>query len=397
MILPPRVRGSSIASDTPFAYDFAAIVRQRGTQLFAYSREGRLLAKGVAGQDDENVLSAAMDELTKGRSWYERLVIAAHLKLTKFPTIEQDYTIIDCQGVLERSSPQNDEFITIRNCNNVIWRGGEIFEPYALNSPSLGLFYAVSVYNLSISNVYLHDGVNANMYIRNCDAYFIYECIAKSMMLASGASDDTGSIVTKGGWGVIHATLSGGAVTDRGIYTEGQTIIAECNVYGMQEGDGILLSSQKGMVVNSIIHDNYYTGIVADANENIIIGNRLYGNGIGISSMVNPNAKSVVIGNDFSGQPSPISGSVVGVVRNNIGYVSENGGKAVFNGDGTTTQFAIAHGLSKAPEHVVVTPGSADAMGDYYATTDSSSIYVNYAAAPPAGTNNVVLFWYAEV
>ena len=399
MNLPPRVRGTSIASDTPFAYDFAAIVRQRGMQLFAYSREGKLLAKGVAGQDDANVLSAAMDELTKGRSWYERLVIAAHLKLTKFPAIEQDYTIIDCQGVLERSSPQNDEFITIRNCNNVIWRGGEIFEPYAVNSPSLGLMYVNNVNGIVISDVYAHDGNNANIYLRNSNNIIIRSCRADASALASGASDDTGGIVVKSGDAIIEGCLVSGGTSQRGILAGGNAVIASCHVRGLAESDGVHLVGTSGTILGCVIRNNGYNGVVVDANQNIVLSNRITANTLGgVVSGTNTSAVSLIAFNDFTGQASPVqiaTGSAI--VRHNRGYRTENGGKATFSGDGTATQFAIAHGLAKAPGHVVVTPGSADALGDYYITADSSNIYVNYAAAPPAGTNNVVLFWHAEV
>ena len=74
-----------------------------------------------------------------------------------------------------------------------------------------------------------------------------------------------------------------------------------------------------------------------------------------------------------------------------------NSGTATFSGDGTTTQFAITHGLASTPKVAVVTPASADARGSFHVTVDSSKIYVNYATAPPAGTNNVALYWYAEI
>lgn len=79
------------------------------------------------------------------------------------------------------------------------------------------------------------------------------------------------------------------------------------------------------------------------------------------------------------------------------GLLSENSGTATFSGDGTTTQFTIAHGLMKAPSKVIVVPASADASGDFYVTADATNIYVNYKSAPPAGTANVVLYWWAEV
>lgn len=84
-----------------------------------------------------------------------------------------------------------------------------------------------------------------------------------------------------------------------------------------------------------------------------------------------------------------------------IGAVYEiatrNSGTATFSGDGLTTQFAIPHRLVSTPSKVLVTPMSADASGDFYVTVDATNIYVNYKTAPPVGTNNIVLSWYAEV
>jgi len=80
----------------------------------------------------------------------------------------------------------------------------------------------------------------------------------------------------------------------------------------------------------------------------------------------------------------------------NRGYVTENYGVAVFSGDGSTTQFKIEHGLSRAPSKVLVTPASADAVGDFYVTWDGTYIYINYSTAPPSGTDNVKLAWQAE-
>ena len=85
------------------------------------------------------------------------------------------------------------------------------------------------------------------------------------------------------------------------------------------------------------------------------------------------------------------------IIYDNIGYQTRNSGQAVFNGDGVTTQFMIPHSLASMPSKILVTPGSSDANGALYVTADSTYIYVNYATAPPTGTNNVVLYWYAEV
>jgi len=84
-------------------------------------------------------------------------------------------------------------------------------------------------------------------------------------------------------------------------------------------------------------------------------------------------------------------------VVDNMTIKQSNSGIATFSGDGTTTQFSIAHGLSKVPTAYIVTPASADAAGISHVTADASNLYVNYSTAPPAGTNNVKLSWFAQV
>jgi hypothetical protein len=83
--------------------------------------------------------------------------------------------------------------------------------------------------------------------------------------------------------------------------------------------------------------------------------------------------------------------------KRNVGYVTENGGTATFSGNGSTTTFTIAHGLAGTPKSWRVEAGSSDAKGDKYVTADATNLTVTFATAPPAGTNNVVLVWQAEM
>jgi hypothetical protein len=75
----------------------------------------------------------------------------------------------------------------------------------------------------------------------------------------------------------------------------------------------------------------------------------------------------------------------------------KNGGTATFSGNGSQTQFTIAHGLVGTPNIWRVEAGSADAKGDKYVTANATNLTVTFATAPPAGTNNVVLVWQAEM
>ena len=134
-------------------------------------------------------------------------------------------------------------------------------------------------------------------------------------------------------------------------------------------------------------------------NNNIIAsGNIIYGCYYGIRVIYTDDSR-FVNNTIISPITSPVYTSNINnvIIRNNIGYVTENFGQYVTSGDGTTTQFSIPHGLVSTPNNVVVTPCSADAMGSMYVTVDSTNIYVNYSTAPPAGTNNVCLYWEAEI
>jgi len=84
-------------------------------------------------------------------------------------------------------------------------------------------------------------------------------------------------------------------------------------------------------------------------------------------------------------------------IRRNVGFVTENDGVATFSGDGTTTVFNIPHGLVSTPRVAWVMAESDDARGDKKVTRGATNITVTFATAPPAGTDNVVLGWKAEV
>jgi len=76
---------------------------------------------------------------------------------------------------------------------------------------------------------------------------------------------------------------------------------------------------------------------------------------------------------------------------------SDNNNVAGWSGDGTQKWVIWAHGLAGIPTTVTVTPGSLDATGPFFVEFDATNITVKYTTAPPAGTNNVKLNWFASV
>jgi len=70
---------------------------------------------------------------------------------------------------------------------------------------------------------------------------------------------------------------------------------------------------------------------------------------------------------------------------------SERTGKAIANGNGSTTIFNIAHGLGATPAYAFV-DCSSHALARQW-TVDGTNITVTFATAPSSGTNNVIIYW----
>lgn len=70
---------------------------------------------------------------------------------------------------------------------------------------------------------------------------------------------------------------------------------------------------------------------------------------------------------------------------------SERTGKATASGNGSTTQFTIAHGLGATPSYVFIDCSSHSINRTF--TVDGTNITVTFASAPSSGTNNVIIYW----
>ena len=83
------------------------------------------------------------------------------------------------------------------------------------------------------------------------------------------------------------------------------------------------------------------------------------------------------------------------VLRGYLGLVTYNFGTNTFNGNGAIKTFTFNHGLFSTPNYVMFTAKTADASGDAIWSATTSQISVTFNTAPPSGTNNVIINWYA--
>lgn len=281
-------------------------------------------------------------------------------------------------------------------------------------------FYNLYISNDSGSGIALTDTSDPS---GNCVDNWIYNNYIKAVTAISLNHSATDTIITNN---VINAGFGGDGIRIDNSW--GQQIIGN-HIHGIQYSRyGIFLRRVKRAIVvaNKIELSGTWTygiyvatdvGVVAEHIN--IVGNQIYGastNGVRGIWLVDKDGSGgpnnvLIVGNVLRGafkygisvpltaenvtiEVNNFSGSY-GTAKNN--YLTRNKGQATFSGDGTTTQFTIAHGLVNTPNKVLVTPMSADAAGDFYVTADATNIYVNYKTAPSAGTDNIKLSWYAEV
>lgn len=74
---------------------------------------------------------------------------------------------------------------------------------------------------------------------------------------------------------------------------------------------------------------------------------------------------------------------------------TERTGKAVANGNASTTLFNIAHGLGATPSNALISIAKPAILATY--TVDGTNIAVTFTTAPASGTNNVEIHWRAVV
>jgi len=135
-------------------------------------------------------------------------------------------------------------------------------------------------------------------------------------------------------------------------------------------------------VYGNIIANNYLVkagtcgyGMSIDARTSIVSLNRMRGTQIQI---VNSNSDSII--------------------KNNIGYTSENSGSSEITGTGSDTSFTISHGLATTPSQVLVTPtNSSMASATWWVSAKSSTTFTITFSTAPSNGDKLSFDWYAEV
>jgi len=437
--------------------DYSYLVETDGTYVWAKSGEtgevvygGQWNAGGVSGTNAVAVIQSALNALTSGRTWMEKVVLKGDFTLTDSIVVD-DWTYLQILGKLTLANNVNKSIIVNKNYENgnngnIIIEGGLLDGNKANQTSGHGIDFRNSASNegkpiqlrhIRIQNVkqdgihlsYLFEvhifdcSINQNNYVGGWGLYcsWVYDAHVSYCMPLDGEQ------------GGLYFT--GGCAKFTNLYINTGIWLSSCDRCEFDHINVYIAEDKYAIYLNYNVTDCIFTNIIIECardgattyaaielgqpdspssacKNNIFDGiwaKRGWGAGTRKFSYAVEEAVSTCDYNIFSNINA--MDCAVGAVRvqgahsvvdspsiiDVDGKKWVNSGTATFSGNGSQTQFTIAHGLAGTPKSWRVEAGSADAKGDKYVTADATNIYVTFATAPPTGSNNVVLVWSAEM
>jgi len=427
--------------------DYSAIVITQENDVWAENRYGKTIADGEAGVDDTKVIQKALDSLTPNRTWKEKVVLKGSFEIKT--TIEiPSYTVLDLTQAKLKLVQDGIDLIYSKGLDTskvddspaieyVDIIGGTI-DGNRSNLTSAASLIVLKAKHSKVINVTLKEVEGVAIYFlqsEDCKALFntvdgcnhgaivfdrgCKKCLAfRNTVMNTYGEELAGPGIYVANEDQAKPNYSIEIIANT-IVNAGQSAIHlgydsyYCKVFvntvDSPTDHGVRIDQGLGCIIskNHFLNIPNYKNAVrveGDSRDIDIARNYCHSDGPGATGiyLVSTVDYINIIRNNlrnWAGTKISIEsgGNPNGKIKGNIGYTTENSGTATFSGDGSTTQFKIAHGLVSTPSKVLVTPMSEDASGDFYVTADNTYIYINYKTAPPSGTDNVKVSWYAEI
>jgi len=364
-----------------------------------------------SGTDAATVIQNALNALTSGRTWKEKVVLKGNFELTEYLRVAS-YTILEINGQLKASDnfqtadTQLQRLIVGSNLQATTPRpmyidiiggtldGNKANQP--ISSMNIILFFNGS--HINISGTLAINSTSRGVTIDNCEDSVLLNVRAESndgdgfLIVNSPSVNLVGCLAVNNGEQGIYvseeaALILGGLVYDNGldgIHLRPSSPELKHSWYGRiigthirhNNGNGVRLLAEGGYatyytrIIGCEISFNQNYGIYEDSgcNFNTFAFNYVAENGVG--AIVTNGANTIV--------------------KDNIGYVTENNGTAtIANG---AASIVVAHGLAAAP--TVVTLGAKHAeVADAIWSADATNITIT---VPSAVTADREISWCAD-
>jgi parallel beta-helix repeat protein len=279
----------------------------------------------------------------------------------------------------------------VKNTNKILYQGNTLDTTFG--PASVGFFYDTGCSQIQISN---------NQFLDISDSTYTQPTITGNgnqvgLMIENNYFYNSQGIPINL-FGIVYSTIEGNtidtgsagksaiSISDQGSMASADNLIEGNNIYNVSWA-----SSSSGGI---------YLGGSTGARNNTISGNQVsMSNGVGIY-LDTKSSYNYVIGNDLRGSTTPLTDvGVSDVIRNNLGYITENKGNITVANNGW-----FAHGLSKTPTSIVITtinatygtPAVPVVMGIIAANSTQVQVSV-YWTNGTAITTALQAYWSAQV
>ena len=161
-----------------FSYD--VVVYIDGSSVIARDYKGDLIASGTAGTDDASVAQSALNNLTNGRTWKEKVILCGNFSFGSSVAVP-DYTILIIDGLIKQSS-DDISLISLTESENVEIIGGILDGDKATNTSGIGIELD-GVKNVTIKRILFKDFQDQAVYIKGTNQRFSNIIIGSSVFL----------------------------------------------------------------------------------------------------------------------------------------------------------------------------------------------------------------------
>ncbi len=429
---------------------YTAIVYIDGDTILAEDYKGSTIASGTAGKDDATVIQAAIDSLTEGRTWKEKVVAVGRFSVAS-PIKILDYITFEIQGTITVADGANINIIESASLSDVSF-SCEIYGGTLDGNKTNNLTNGNGIYGI-FARTHIHD-----ITIQNCRDNAVHftgvdwgnNRTSGTVILNSIISDNekgirfgqycadnrvTNNLIRNNGnesllFEAAPNTVSGGnhiwssingsqllVCRPVGSSATGMCILG--NFFDYVKREAIVFDAQAPTnIVRSLISNNIFQKVGTEANNTYdvirltgsggykpyyidISHNMMYSyetnlprNGVRIDAGSNIKISNNMIYHTASDKIMDNGSNTV--IQNNIGYTTENSGTAtIANG---TTSIAVNHGLDVTPSDgdITVTPtGAWGTMTEFWVGNYTSTQFTIYADQDPG--QDVTFAWRAVV
>jgi len=357
-----------------------------------------------SGTDASTVIQSAIDALTNGRTWKEKVVLKGDFEIGAKIRIPS-YTILEILGKVKLANNvnaimfDNDDYSGGNSDIEII--GGELDGNKANQTTGHGIYFN-NVSRVIIRGIYVHNCKDDGIKLESCSEAFISEALIESndgnglVLKTTTDSQITDIVSNSNGSGTvgeglyIHTNSLRNRVENSEFNSNNKTGITisitstnnqmvNCIVKG--NGDsGILTKSQKLSLIGIIGIDNTYDGITLDADSDYstIVGGVFYDN----------KRNGITV---YRSSYCTVAGNVV--FNNAVNYVS--GGIRLHDGGSDPCLYCIISnnicfdtrtGASRTQDYGILSEDSSD-----YLLVEDNVLYNNIVAQVSlVGTNDMV-------